>query len=53
MRVESLELIESRPEYLRISTITYLLGLAYERVVNATRLLAGARVVLIGILRKP
>jgi SAM-dependent methyltransferase len=51
--LESLDLIEGRPEYLRIFLPAYLLGLAYERIVNATKLLESFRVVLIGTLRKP
>jgi SAM-dependent methyltransferase len=51
--VEHLEFIEGRPEYLRIHPATYLIGLAYERLVNAFSFLAGIRVILIGTLRKP
>lgn len=50
--VENLEQIEGRPEYLRMSGLTYALGAAYERLVNATELLAPLRVVLVGALRK-
>src|SRR5690606_33457158 len=32
--VENIEFIEGRPEYLRMFTATYLVGLAYERLVN-------------------
>lgn len=51
--VEKIELVEGRPEYLRIHPMTYLLGLAYERLVNGLPFLAFLRVVLIGVLRKP
>jgi SAM-dependent methyltransferase len=51
--VESLAVIEGRPEYLRVSAFTYLFGLLYERAVNATPLLEGARIVLLAELRKP
>ena len=51
--VANLERIEGRPEYLRMSGLTYLVGTAYERLVNATGLLAPFRVLLVGELRKP
>ena len=51
--VEAVELIEGRPEYLRVSAPTYLLGFAYERLVNATPALAGLRILLIAELVKP
>jgi SAM-dependent methyltransferase len=50
--VEKLELIEGRPEYMRMSWPTYLLGAFYEKLVNMTELLAPFRVILIGQLRK-
>lgn len=53
LEVAGLELIEGRPEYLRFSAPTYLLGAVYERLVNATRLLAPLRILLVGVLRKP
>jgi SAM-dependent methyltransferase len=52
LRVDKIELIESRPEYMRISAPTYLFGLAYERAVNFTELLRLFRIVLIGIMKK-
>lgn len=51
--VARIERIEGRPEYLRINRFTYFIGLAYERIVNSTRALAGARILLIAQLRKP
>lgn len=51
--VERIDRIEGRPEYMRMSALTYLFGAAYERLVNATELLAGVRILLIGSLRKP
>lgn len=51
--VESLETHEGRPEYLRMSAPTYIAGAFYERLVNATDLLAPFRILLIGKLRKP
>lgn len=53
MQVEAITLIESRPEYLRINPVSYLLGIAYERFVNSSALFANWRVVLIAQLRKP
>lgn len=50
--VMSVSRIEGRPEYLRITWPTYLLGAAYERVVNASECLAMFRILLIAELRK-
>lgn len=47
------EFFEGRPEYLRRWGIAYLMGAAYETIVNATSLLEPFRVVLIARLRKP
>jgi SAM-dependent methyltransferase len=46
-------LAESRPEYLRLSALTYLFGIAWERAVNAFPRLASYRILLIGELIKP
>lgn len=51
--VERLERVEGRPEYLRIAWPAYLVGALYERVVNATDLLAPLRILLIAQLCKP
>ena len=48
-----LDVIEGRPEYLRITFPTYVIGLAYERTVNALRVLRAMRCVLLIQLRKP
>ncbi len=53
LTVERLERIEGRPEYLRMTGVTYLFGVAYERLVNATEALAPLRILLVGTLRKP
>jgi SAM-dependent methyltransferase len=53
LRLERLELVEGRPEYLRMSFPTYLVGAAYERLVNRFETLAGLRILLIACLRKP
>ena len=50
--LESLERIEVAPTYLSFSLPSYLLGVAWERAVNASGLLAGLRVNLIATLRK-
>lgn len=51
--VERLDRIEGRPEYLRMTWPTYLIGLAYERLVNSAEIFAPLRILLIGCLRKP
>jgi len=53
LTVDRLERIEGRPEYLRITWPTYLLGAAYERVVNTFDFLAIFRILLIAQLRQP
>ena len=50
--VQKLDRIEGRPEYLRMTWPTDLLGAAYERLVNAWDGLALFRVLLVGELRK-
>ncbi len=51
-RVERISRIEGRPEYMRITPITYVFGFLYERIVNTTDLLAMFRILLIAELRK-
>ena len=51
-QVTSISLLEGRPEYLRFSFPTYVMGLLYERLVNSSKLLANFRVVLIVELQK-
>ncbi len=51
--VSRVKLIEGRPEYLRMSALTYAAGLLYERLVNATEAMAGIRILIIAELRKP
>jgi 2-polyprenyl-3-methyl-5-hydroxy-6-metoxy-1,4-benzoquinol methylase len=51
--LQQIELIEGRPEYLRVSVPAYLIGLVYERLVNASPLLAGFRILIIATLLKP
>jgi SAM-dependent methyltransferase len=52
-REECLDAIEVEPHYLKGWCGTFLLGVAYERIVNATPLLAALRVNWIVIFRKP
>lgn len=53
LRVRGIRLIEGRPEYLRLSSFTYLLGWLYERLVNALPGLERFRILLIAVLEKP
>jgi ubiquinone/menaquinone biosynthesis C-methylase UbiE len=50
--VEKTELIEGRPEYLRIIWPAYLVGALYERVVNSSDIFKHLRVVMLVTLRK-
>lgn len=51
--VDRVERIEGRPEYLRMTWPTYLVGLAYERLVNSAEIFSPVRILLVGQLRKP
>lgn len=51
--IRRIEFVEGRPEYLRLTAFTYLLGFMYERIVNATEILAAFRSVMITELEKP
>lgn len=51
--VAQIDRIEGRPEYLRISFLTYLLGAVYERLVNLTDMLSPFRILLVAQLQKP
>lgn len=53
LEVVRMELVECRPEYMRISAPTYLLGAAYERVVNCWEGFSGMRILIIAEFRKP
>lgn len=53
LEVSEISLVESRPEYLRMAWPLYLVGVAYERLVNSTERLARFRILLIGQLKKP
>lgn len=52
LQVVRLTAIEGRPEYLRITAPTYLLGLLYERTVNAFSVLEFLRCVILGVFEK-
>lgn len=51
--IAALGMVESRPEYLRLNAMSYLCGIAYERLVNTSSALAALRVVLLAELKKP
>jgi ubiquinone/menaquinone biosynthesis C-methylase UbiE len=48
----STQLIESRPEYMRVHALTYLVGWAYERAVNFIPILRSFRVILLVEMKK-
>lgn len=48
----TIERFENRPEYLRLTPPTYILGWGYEKLVNLTELLSPFRILLIVALRK-
>ncbi len=50
LQVEAIDLIESRPEYLRFNLLTYFAGFVYERIVNSAAFLKHFRILLIGHL---
>lgn len=52
LRVERLKLAEGRPEYVRVTALTYMAGVAYERIVNSTPRLEPFRIVMFVDLRK-
>ncbi len=53
LELSSCSFFEGRPEYLRRWWPAYLVGAAYERIVNSTDLLQRFRVVLIAELKRP
>ena len=52
MQVRRISRVEGRPEYLRLTAPTYVLGWLYERLVSRVPGLAGFRVLLIAVLEK-
>lgn len=53
LNVEIISLIEGRPEYTRICSPLYMLGIAYERLVNLFDFLSTFRILMVGVLSKP
>lgn len=53
LRVREIRLVEGRPEYLRITFLTYVFGWLYERLVNAFPGLQRFRILMIVVLEKP
>jgi SAM-dependent methyltransferase len=53
LRIERVDMIETRPNYLAWAAGPFLIGILYERLVNASHLLAGLRVNILTVLRKP
>ncbi len=53
LALDGCDLIEGRPEYLRMTAPTYLLGFAYERLVNGVPGLAPLRILLVAELVRP
>jgi SAM-dependent methyltransferase len=51
--VTQIQLIEGRPEYLRLTALTYFFGFLYERIVNKIALFRTFRCVMISELEKP
>jgi len=51
-KIVEMDLIEGRPEYLRLFWPAYVFGVLYERLVNSISFLRGFRVVIIGVFRK-
>ena len=50
--IKFIHFIEGRPEYLRFSIPSYLLGLLYERLVNSSKIWANFRILTIACLQK-
>ena len=50
MSMGSLCVVEGRPEYMRLSVVTYIFGLIYERIVNSSSIFENYRVVIFGKL---
>jgi hypothetical protein len=52
LELERLEHVDGRPEYMRLTPVTYAVGAAYERLLRLPAL-AALRTVLIATFRKP
>jgi SAM-dependent methyltransferase len=53
LTVVNVDLIEGRPEYLRMTAVSYFMGWLYERLVNSSSLFAGFRILLVVEIQKP
>ena len=53
LKVNQIQHIEGRPEYLRMSFVTYIPGLLYERLVNSLSFLVRFRILLVIELQRP
>jgi len=53
LEVVVLEMVEPEPSYVQFSALFFLLGVAYERVVNSRPELAGLRANILGVLERP
>lgn len=53
LKIGKIKFFEGRPEYLRFSLPTYLLGWLYERIVNKFKALKKFRILMMGVLEKP
>ena len=51
--IRELRQIEGRPEYLRFSVVSYIMGMLYERTVNKFSALSPFRILLVGVMKKP
>ncbi len=47
-----IKILEGRPEYMRLSFITYIFGFIYERIVNSSDFFSSLRVVIIAKIQK-
>jgi SAM-dependent methyltransferase len=50
--IDSITLLEGRPEYLRFTALTYFFGMLYQRIVTYVPGLSGLRILVIAHLRK-
>lgn len=50
-QIESMQILEGRPEYLRFNALTYTVGMLYERIVNLLGL-DGLKIVIFTVYRK-
>ena len=52
LNVRQISFFEKRPEYMRISVLSYIVGLGYERFVNSSSYLSDWRILIVGELQK-